>query len=150
SLLFTYVRALDAVLEIKAQSSGERDQRAELEMKLKEVDARVQRWLKMIDELGDDQFDEVAARLKAARTERTAIEKELLKTNREEGVFERVTDFLLTDGPELMDRVLEGEPQASEKLNALLRQIGVSPVIQDGRIFHGETRAEVVSWQQVD
>ncbi|MEE2001651.1 recombinase family protein [Alkalimonas sp. MEB108] len=149
SLLFTYVRALDAVLHLKAQSPDEKDQRAELERKLKEADAKIQRWIKLVDELGDDQFDEVAERLKAAKAERTAIEKALLKTNQEDGVFERMMDFLLGDGPDLMDQVIEGDPRASEKLNALFRQIGINPVIQDGSILDGDIRAEVLSWQEI-
>ncbi len=148
--MFTYVRALDAATALKAESSNEKDQKAHLEMQLKEVNARVQRWLKMVDEMGDDQFDEIAERLKAAKAERTSLEQALLKTEREDGAFERAMAFMLSDGPDLMDQVLDGELKASERLNALLRQIGVSPVLLDGHIWDGDVKAAVASWKQID
>lgn len=150
ALLFTYVSALDAATALKAQSSSDKDQKAKLEMQLKEVNARVQRWLKMVDELGDDQFDEITERLKAAKNERTALEQALLKTEREEGAFERATDFMFSDGPDLMDQVLDGELRASERLNTLLRQIGVAPVLLDGHVWHGDVKAVVASWQRIE
>lgn len=150
ALLFTYVRAFDAATALKAESSNEKDQKAKLEMQLKEVNARVQRWLKMVDEMGDDQFDEIAERLKAAKAERTALEQALLKSEREDGAFERAMDFMLSEGPDLMDQVLDGELKASERLNALLRQIGISPVLLDGHIWDGDVKATVASWKRIE
>jgi len=150
ALMFTYARALDAAMALKSRSSDRKDQRAKLEMQLEGVKAKVQRWLKMVDEMGDDQFDEIAEGLRAAKAERAALEQTLLKTQWEAGAFERATDFMLTDGPNLMDQVIVGNVKASERLNALLRQTGVSPVLRDGHVWDGDIKAVIANWQRVE